>query len=1087
MESMKRLFVFILCMIFLVGAVSAFEFDNILSYEDNNKTAVINNCNFWLATCLSDGELISKAELKSHKTLTEVLQVGRGRDKLVMYYDFNNFKDNKLGEVYFINMDTSEQIEKSYYFAKAIYGDIEIQDYTELCENKILPDGTFGRSCEYVKDGKHTENKIIRWERLIDNNLEKGKIRVGLFTDVNENDYIDGIWTIAGKKVNKHASWAESLDVGLVGEYPISEGTGTNIQNVFTSLYNGTATNGEWNLTESIDNTNSYQFSSSNTRIDMSGSTQLGRQANLSYVMWLYPTLAVCSAGYDTIVMVGAQTTSLLLDFVGASCQLRIHFAGGGGQTLSTGYLIPNQWNMVTVTHQQGHETRVYLNTTKVLETTGKSWTETNYVRFGMSADTNQRYTGLMDEIFIYNRTLSNQEIIDIYDYFTLNAPVVTLNTPLDNNKYTQSPQTISFNCSSTDDLGVLNMSLILNDIINETIYNTTSQQNLTIYKEIDLTDGNYNWTCKASDDTKETTGNYRDFSIDSTQPQINITFPRGEIFSFIPGSNLTLNWSVGDPNLDSCWFNYNNINTSVICEANNFSFIPVTDVLNLTFFANDSFENLGSNFTSWEVLFEKYNVTFNNQTFEGSQETFTSEIILGLGATISEAIFYYNNTNYSTNIIFSGGEYTITSSILIPLVEEQTNFNLGFLIDVDGTFYDLETFNQSVLSINLSDCGGGSASLLNVSLKDERIKSSLIGTIEINAQAISKTSGETTASISTNFSNVSSGVLCLSPYIAFEGLYLDAEIKYYSDGYAPELYYIQSAEMEDYPKNMSLFDLNNNYSTSFIVTYQDNNLITVENAIIQLQRKYISEDIFEVVEAPLTSDSGKVILHIDLSSNKYQATVVKNGNILDIFDNLVFNCESELTGQCTHNLLGKIDAQTDESVINLRDFSYSISSINNTITTLFSIPSGTPSSVNIQLDQVDLFGNKTQCNQTIVSSGGSIDCDFDNTIGDSFLELKIYKDGKIQAQEGYIVTESSGFDWLDNNFIILLIFLFSLVGMAFASPEIMLIIGVVVMIIGGAFWLVNGLNFVIGLGSIAWLLIAVIILIRKLAKQEDR
>lgn len=483
---------------------------------------------------------------------------------------------------------------------------------------------------------------------------------------------------------------------------------------------------------------------------------------------------------------------------------------------------------------------------------------------------------------------------------------------------------------------------------------------------------------------------------------------------------------------------------------------------------------------------YEVKNVTFNNQTYEGSQETFTARVLLGEGNSITQAIFNYNNTNYSTNINYGGGEYLITSTISVPLVESLTNFSLRFILDIDEVFYDLENFTQEVFIINLSSCVGTIPLLINMSLRDEITKELILGTIETNAQAISKSSGDVVSSINVNFTNMSYGALCLSPSLAFSSLYLDSEIKYYSDNYEPELYYIQKGDMSDYPKNLSLFDLSNNLSTKFTIKYQDNNLISVEGAIIQLQRKYISEGIYEIVEAPLTSDSGTSILHIDLNSNRYQATVVKEGEVLDIFTNIVFNCESELTGQCTHKLLGKIDSENDESVIGLRDFYYLISSVNNTITTLFSIPSGTPSTINIQLSQIDMFGNKTQCNQTIISSGGSIDCTYDNTIGDSILDLKIFKDSELQAEQGYAVVDNAGFSFLGNNYIIVVIMLLSVIGMAFASPEIIIIITIVMLALAGAFWLLNGLDFVIGLGSLAFLIIASIIIIYKLAKQED-
>ena len=58
---------------------------------------------------------------------------------------------------------------------------------------------------------------------------------------------------------------------------------------------------------------------------------------------------------------------------------------------------------------------------------------------------------------------------------------------------------------------------------------------------------------------------------------------------------------------------------------------------------------------------------------------------------------------------------------------------------------------------------------------------------------------------------------------------------------------------------------------------------------------------------------------------------------------------------------------------------------------------------------------------------------------------------------------------------------------MAFSSPEFIIINAVIVLLLSGSLWLLNGLNFVMGLGSLLWLVVGAGILIMKLAKQEDR
>jgi hypothetical protein len=102
-------------------------------------------------------------------------------------------------------------------------------------------------------------------------------------------------------------------------------------------------------------------------------------------------------------------------------------------------------------------------------------------------------------------------------------------------------------------------------------------------------------------------------------------------------------------------------------------------------------------------------------------------------------------------------------------------------------------------------------------------------------------------------------------------------------------------------------------------------------------------------------------------------------------------------------------------------------------------------------------------------------------------LDVSISKNGELMSQSSYVIPKDLGMDFLGNNFFIVMVLMLSLVGMAFTSPEWIIVNGVMTMLIAGALWLINGVNFVIGLGALMWLVITAGILIFKLAKQEDR
>lgn len=537
---------------------------------------------------------------------------------------------------------------------------------------------------------------------------------------------------------------------------------------------------------------------------------------------------------------------------------------------------------------------------------------------------------------------------------------------------------------------------------------------------------------------------------------------------------------------------NYSNINQIKLinsiflnCSLNTTTFNYSAFKNSLVFYSNDTFGNEGNETISWGYLILQTNQTYDSQVTEGTPNTITTFLNV-VGDTISSAILSYNGTNYTTSLDYNSGNYTMASTVVAPLVAADTNITFQLFITISGTEYSTPATTQLIQAINFSTCTTGDK-LLNIFLLDEEHKTELFGTIEINAGLVSKISGEAIESVLEEINNTSNLSICLDPISAVDNFYLDADIVYSSSDYAKEFYFMRNADLSAIPINLSLFDLNLSSSTEFLLRYQGQNLIKVEGAIIQLQRYYVSSGASETVEAPLTSISGTAIAHIDLNTVKYSATVVKDGVILDIFSDIVFDCENELSGQCTQNLYADVDPYNIIDGATLNDFSYAISDTGDKLVTTFSIPSGSTSSVNIVMTQRDQFGDTTSCNRTVTTSSGSLECDYNKTIGDSYLKLEINKDGEPQAQKEYFVPEANGIEWDGLNWLFLFGLLISVSLMAISSPEWIIGNSVIVLIIGGALWMADGLNIVAGLGLILWVIVAAVILILEMANKEDR
>jgi len=659
----------------------------------------------------------------------------------------------------------------------------------------------------------------------------------------------------------------------------------------------------------------------------------------------------------------------------------------------------------------------------------------------------------------------------------------------------------------------IINNSIVMNVSTNHTINYTITDTNLNscwlnynnTNRTIPCTSGainttnftlnlnQLNFTLWANDSVGNYNNSMFDITLDSTIPTITLNYPTALVDYGKVNGTLQLNFTATDTNLDKVWYNYNGTNITIagaLTGVYNLSNITLSTKKNVTIYANDSIGNLNTSVFSWDYKVFENSFTFNNETRAGDIEDFILNLTLHSSVDLTSAILFYEGTpNYPS--ISSVGQFRIISLLnyAVPLYTVDTNASLFFNLILDDTT-EINTTNvtQLVQAIFLDNCSTYTNRLFNISLFDEITKVSMRGDIEFVYKLLNVPAYQQINKLNMSFTNVSNISICSDINLSEQNFVQSIEIRYTSDGYKSEFYNIQRAEITDENIVINLFDLNSSSSTEFKVTYQDSSFDFVEDAIVQLQRKYIAEDIYEVVEAPLTSSDGVVLLHIDINSVKYRATITKNGVLLDEFDNLVFKCQSELTGECEYKLLGNINPQNDLNYDNTTDFYYSEPVLTNeSITLTFSVPSGTPGLINLVMTQTDQFANKTLCNKTITSSSGSLTCDYSVSLGESYIDLYLYKDGEGVVRTTYILYPESELTWLGNNYIFIIILLFSLVGMALSSPEWIIINGIITIVISGGLWLANGLSFVMGLGNIIWLVIAGIILISKISQQEDR
>ena len=498
--------------IFLIGNVSAFEFDNSLRYENNDMKVTIENV--WGLPLF--GSDLGSVELKSHKFVDEILRFGYGTEEVVMYYDFTNweFYENGLGEVYFTDKRTGEIIEKDYYFVEWVLTTINRSN-----NNDVLVGYSENGTVIYEQNITWYSEEVWAWKKLENKDIPNRDVRIGLKTYVDKGDYIDAIWTIAGKKIEKHAGWVVSNNVDLVSYYKLDEqdttGSGTIIDSV---LINDGVNNGGDNVTGQI--LTAYDFvDATPDSISVSDSASLDITGSMTVNMWINSDASnglivsksdlslsdgwrIVLSGTNTIIWIVEQSD-------GADAR------GDSVTTVSVGV-----WTMITGVYRAGDRVEIFINGVSddndTVNIESAQLANNNDLFIADDVSSTIPYDGTIDEVFIASRDWSATEILDLYnaqkDGFVNGSfsalPTVTLNSPIDN--FSTINNTIIFNGTVTSIIGVTNVSLFIDGILNETNSSGINDTDYLFTKVI--SNGDHNWTYESCNIDGCTTATTRTF-----------------------------------------------------------------------------------------------------------------------------------------------------------------------------------------------------------------------------------------------------------------------------------------------------------------------------------------------------------------------------------------------------------------------------------------------------------------------------------------------------------------------------------------------------------------------------------------------
>lgn len=1009
---------------FIISFTSGFEFDNVERYDTDTKTFTINNCNIWIGTCVITGERLVTAQL----TTPHNVMVARGNDMLVGEFTFKTSGEllDVFSGLYLKDMKSGNSISRGKQYKYKTFKEVSVDDYETVCEEVETHNGT-SFQCQRIEVGNHLETQM-EWKPISNPNnvfIPNTVYEIGVFVDVEKDDYGDWVPEFYNYHlVEEWATWTESLNANLIIYYKL-DGTPDPVldsANYLNGTNNG-ATSGQSGIIG-----NGYSFDTSSEDSIISGIIPEIVNTNWTISLWVNST----GIGIDQFLAGTRQSSSSNYWFIEilANSSVKVESGDMGLFILGVDSLTSNTWHHI-VLQVAANNVSLYIDgvvngidtSTTLLTVNSDRTVEIGRWYNGFSTT----FNGIIDEVGLWNRSLTKSEVEQLYNNgsgitFTL-PPIVTLNSPIDN--FNSSSNMIIFNAtaSSPSSITLVNMSLWTNEtgdfeVRNSTIITGTT--NTTTWSR-NLNDGTYLWNVQGCNDENNCSfaSQNRTFNVDLVLPQITVETPTGLLDYNYIGGNETLNVTFIDTKLDTCWYNYNGTNITILgCLTgvkNSTLFILEENNFNMTIYVNDTASNENSTFIEWNYKVLEISQTFNNQTTEGASETFLINFTKVSSLQVSIINLIYNQTIHSAAYSVSGDDIASVISVTIPQITTNTNFTFHWNITLnDGSSIITNSNNQSASTINIDNCSSFSNIIYNFTQRDEEEKT-LLGdnnTIELQVNLFDTTKSSLLINFSQTFNSINPVQVCLEKALLTTVNYSSYVIvKYHANTstnitYSVEYHNIlnQTIGNTTVPKNINLFNLKRDDATKFRLTFRDSSYVLAPNILVQVHRQYIEDNDFKIVEIPLTDSNGQTILNLVRNNIIYNFIMVNEAReIVGTFNSQTAFCQDFTIDDCTINLAP--DSESASAFDYNEKFDIFITSPTyDNLTELISINfiTGDFQSKTVRIDIIrnNEFGNRSVCSNSLTAASGILSCNVSSIVDtDQFLFISIYVDDELAQQ----------------------------------------------------------------------------------------
>lgn len=228
----------------------------------------------------------------------------------------------------------------------------------------------------------------------------------------------------SGESVNEPLTWADRN--GLVGYWKFSEGNGTVTKDISGNENNGTLTNFNWDADSGWGDGKygkAVQFDGVNDYVDAGNAASLNITSAITVTAWVLGKSFNPSGSWIAVLSKETATGGYEIQMNKARQSIGFQFYGDGAWRLSPEFAIsPNIWYHLVGTFD-GSVIRFYVNGIEISPATnftGSISLSASSLLIGKNpTQPGREWNGTIDEVMIYNRSLTSDEISALYQ----NAP----------------------------------------------------------------------------------------------------------------------------------------------------------------------------------------------------------------------------------------------------------------------------------------------------------------------------------------------------------------------------------------------------------------------------------------------------------------------------------------------------------------------------------------------------------------------------------------------------------------------------------------------------------------------------------------